>query len=62
MNKRSELCYAPLRLGISIFSDVQLLALGLIGKYVLQIYDQVRANALFVVDKVIKFTEQQPRG
>jgi len=51
-----------MRLGISIFSDVQLLVLGLIGKYVLQIYDQVRANALFVVDKVIKFTEQQPRG
>ncbi len=47
---------------ISIFSSEQLLALGLIGEYVLRIHDQKRAKALFVVDKVITFKELQPRG
>lgn len=54
--------YASLFLAISIFSGVQLLALGLIGEYVLRIYDQVRARPLFIVDKVIKNKELQPRG
>ncbi len=54
--------YASLFLAISIFSGVQLLALGLIGEYVLRIYDQVRARPLFIVDKVIKNKELQQRG
>ena len=54
--------YASLFLAISIFSGVQLLALGLIGEYVLRIYDQVRARPLFIVDKVIKNKELQKRG
>lgn len=54
--------YASLFLAISIFSGVQLLALGLIGEYVLRIYDQVRARPLFIVDKVIKNKELMKRG
>ncbi len=54
--------YASLFLAISIFSGVQLLALGLIGEYVLRIYDQVRERPLFIVDKVIKNKELQKRG
>ncbi len=51
--------YTSLFLAISIFSGVQLLALGLIGEYVLRIYDQVRNRPLFIVDKVIKNKELQ---
>ena len=54
--------YASLFLAISIFSGVQLLALGLIGEYVLRIYDQVRARPLFIIDKVIRNKELQKRG
>ena len=40
-------------LAIILFSGVQLLSLGLIGEYVLRIYNQVRSRPLFVVDKII---------
>jgi dolichol-phosphate mannosyltransferase len=38
---------------IILFSGVQLLSLGLIGEYVLRIYNQVRNRPLFIVDKLI---------
>lgn len=42
---------------IILFSGVQLISLGLIGEYVLRIYNQVRNRPLFVVDKVIRDKE-----
>jgi len=54
--------YTSLFLAISIFSAVQLLALGLIGEYVLRIYDQVRNRPLFIIDKVIKNKKLENRG
>ncbi|AXG73687.1 glycosyltransferase [Flavobacterium arcticum] len=39
---------------IILFSGVQLLSLGLIGEYVLRIYNQVRNRPLYVVDKLIQ--------
>jgi len=41
-------------LAIIMFSGVQLLSLGLIGEYVLRIYNQVRNRPLFIVDKIIQ--------
>lgn len=39
---------------IILFSGVQMLSLGLIGEYVLRIYNQVRNRPLFIVDKIVK--------
>jgi len=44
-------------LAIILFSGVQLISLGLIGEYVLRIYNQVRNRPLFVIDKIIKDQE-----
>jgi dolichol-phosphate mannosyltransferase len=44
---------------IILFSGVQLLSLGLIGEYVLRIYDQVRNRPLYVIDKVIRDSKEQ---
>jgi polyisoprenyl-phosphate glycosyltransferase len=41
-------------LAIILFSGVQLISLGLIGEYVLRIYNQVRNRPLFVIDRIIK--------
>jgi len=41
-------------LAIILFSGVQLVSLGLIGEYVLRIYNQVRNRPLFVIDKIIQ--------
>jgi len=41
-------------LAIILFSGVQLISLGLIGEYVLRIYNQVRNRPLFIVDSVIQ--------
>lgn len=41
-------------LSIILFSGVQLISLGLIGEYVLRIYNQVRNRPLFVIDKIIQ--------
>ena len=40
-------------LAIILFSGVQMISLGLIGEYVLRIYNQVRNRPLFVIDKII---------
>lgn len=42
-------------LAIILFSGVQLISLGLIGEYVLRIYNQVRNRPLFVIDKIIQY-------
>ncbi len=39
---------------ITLFCGVQLLSLGVIGEYVLRIYDQVKQRPIFVTDKIIK--------
>lgn len=41
-------------LAIILFSGVQLISLGLIGEYVLRIYNQVRNRPLFVIDQIIQ--------
>ena len=41
-------------LAIILFSGVQLISLGLIGEYVLRIYNEVRNRPLFVVDKIFQ--------
>jgi dolichol-phosphate mannosyltransferase len=41
-------------LAIILFSGVQLISLGLIGEYVLRIYNQVRNRPLFVIEKKIQ--------
>ncbi len=41
-------------LAIILFSGVQLISLGLIGEYVLRIYNQVRNRPLFIIDHVIQ--------
>ncbi len=46
-------------LAIILFSGVQMISLGLIGEYVLRIYNQVRNRPLFVVDKVIQEGENK---
>jgi hypothetical protein len=45
-------------LAIILFSGVQLISLGLIGQYVLRIYDQVRNRPLFIVDRIIRNKKQ----
>jgi glycosyltransferase involved in cell wall biosynthesis len=45
-------------LAIILFSGVQLISLGLIGEYVLRIYNQVRNRPLFIVDKIIQEGEE----
>lgn len=45
-------------LAIILFSGVQMISLGLIGEYVLRIYDQVRNRPLFVIDKIIQDGEE----
>ena len=47
-------------LAIILFSGVQLISLGLIGEYVLRIYNQVRNRPLFVIDKIIQDKEEKP--
>lgn len=46
--------FTTLIFAIILFSGVQLLSLGLIGEYVLRIYNQVRNRPLFIIDKVIQ--------
>lgn len=46
-------------LAIILFSGVQLISLGLIGEYVLRIYNQVRNRPLFVIDKIIQDGEEK---
>ncbi|MXN92571.1 glycosyltransferase [Flavobacterium sp. Sd200] len=41
-------------LAIILFSGVQLISLGIIGEYVLRIYDQVRNRPLYIIDKVVR--------
>jgi polyisoprenyl-phosphate glycosyltransferase len=41
-------------LAIILFSGVQLISLGLIGEYVLRIYNQVRNRPLFIIDKIFQ--------
>ena len=44
-------------LAIILFSGVQLISLGIIGEYVLRIYNQVRNRPLFIIDKIIRKEE-----
>lgn len=51
--------FTSIILSIILFSGVQLISLGLIGEYVLRIYNQVRNRPLFVIDKVIQDGENK---
>lgn len=46
--------FTAIILAIILFSGVQLISLGLIGEYVLRIYNQVRQRPLFVIDKIMQ--------
>lgn len=46
--------FTTIILAIILFSGVQLISLGLIGEYVLRIYNQVRNRPLFIIDKIIR--------
>lgn len=46
-------------LAIILFSGVQLISLGLIGEYVLRIYNQVRNRPLFIIEKIIQDGKEQ---
>jgi dolichol-phosphate mannosyltransferase len=45
--------FTTLIIAITLFSGVQLISIGLIGEYVLRIYNQVRNRPLFVIDRII---------
>ncbi len=47
-------------LAIILFSGVQLISLGIIGEYVLRIYNQVRNRPLFIIDKIIRKEDSNP--
>ncbi|CAN5555654.1 glycosyltransferase family 2 protein [soil metagenome] len=51
--------FTALIVAIVLFSGVQLISIGLLGEYVLRIYNQVRNRPLFVVDKVITDREER---
>jgi dolichol-phosphate mannosyltransferase len=40
-----------------MFSGVQLISLGIIGEYVLRIYQQSQSRPLFIIDKIILNSE-----
>jgi dolichol-phosphate mannosyltransferase len=46
--------FTALLMAIILFSGVQLISLGIIGEYVLRIYQQSQQRPLFIIDKVIK--------
>ncbi|OYU95836.1 MAG: glycosyltransferase [Bacteroidetes bacterium B1(2017)] len=46
--------FTALLMAIILFSGVQLISLGIIGEYVLRIYQQSQGRPLFIIDKVIK--------
>ena len=45
--------YTSLIAAIIVFSGVQLISLGIIGEYVLRIYQQSQQRPLFIIDKII---------
>jgi len=49
-------------LAIILFSGVQLISLGLIGEYVLRIYNQVRNRPLFIIEKIIQEGKEKPEN
>jgi len=51
--------FTTLIVAIVLFSGVQLLSIGLIGEYVLRIYNQVRNRPLYIIDQVISKQEDQ---
>lgn len=53
--------FTTLIFAIILFSGVQLLSLGLIGEYVLRIYNQVRNRPLFIIDKIIQAGEEKDK-
>lgn len=46
--------FTALLMAIVMFSGVQLISLGIIGEYVLRIYQQSQKRPLYIIDKVIK--------
>ncbi len=54
--------FTTLIFAIILFSGVQLLSLGLIGEYVLRIYNQVRNRPLYIIDKIIQEGKQKSKN
>ncbi len=50
--------FTSLIIAIVLLSGVQLISIGLIGEYVLRIYNQVRNRPLFIVEEVIEQSEK----
>jgi glycosyltransferase involved in cell wall biosynthesis len=42
---------------ISFFSGVQLLALGVVGEYIGRIYDETKRRPMYIVDRMVNFSE-----
>lgn len=49
--------FTALIFSIIMFSGVQLISLGIIGEYVLRIYQQSQSRPLFIIDKIILNSE-----
>lgn len=45
--------FTTLIIAICLFSGVQLISIGVLGEYVLRIFNQVRNRPLFIIDKII---------
>ncbi|GAB4031335.1 glycosyltransferase family 2 protein [Spirosoma jeollabukense] len=52
--------FTALLFAIVLFSGLQLIALGLIGEYVLRIFFQAKGRPLYVIREVIRDKERQP--
>ena len=46
-------------LAVCFIGGVQLVSLGILGEYIVRIYDEVRARPNFVVDRVVHFDEKE---
>ena len=46
---------------MSFFAGIQLLALGLMGEYIGRIYDEVKHRPMYIVDRLVNFTDKNKK-